>query len=155
LRHRRLLLVLGKCGNGLDGRARLAESLLQSCPRLRVLAPSRPPLGIFGAAGWRPAPPPLPGPRPAAAAEDIAALDATPPVTPPPSCLLNEHRTTTLTGGSAIGTRATWPACADAWTVCRWRSNWLLPAFQCSRSRASPAGSTIDSGCSRPGVARH
>ena len=48
LRTRRLLLVLDNCEHLIQAAATLAESLLQSCPRLHVLATSREPLSIEG-----------------------------------------------------------------------------------------------------------
>ncbi|WP_213574197.1 protein kinase [Rhodococcus sp. USK13] len=45
---RTLLLVLDNCEQMVDGVARLAESLLRACPRLRILATSREQLGIGG-----------------------------------------------------------------------------------------------------------
>src|SRR5947208_13226177 len=47
---RRLLLVLDNCEHVIGGAAGLAEVLLGACPDLRVLATSREPLGIAGAA---------------------------------------------------------------------------------------------------------
>ena len=44
------LLVLDGCEHVVDGAARLAEELLGRCPRLRVLATSREPLGVTGEA---------------------------------------------------------------------------------------------------------
>jgi predicted ATPase/DNA-binding SARP family transcriptional activator len=45
---RDLLLVLDNCEHLVDGVAVLAETLLHACPRLRVLATSREPLGVPG-----------------------------------------------------------------------------------------------------------
>jgi predicted ATPase/DNA-binding SARP family transcriptional activator len=45
---RRVVLVLDNCEHLVDAVAALAESLLQACPGLRVLATSREPLGIAG-----------------------------------------------------------------------------------------------------------
>ena len=44
------LLVLDNCEHLVDAAARLADDLLSRCPRLRVLATSREPLGILGEA---------------------------------------------------------------------------------------------------------
>ncbi len=44
------LVVLDNCEHVLDAAARLADELLGRCPRLRVLATSREPLGVFGEA---------------------------------------------------------------------------------------------------------
>ncbi len=51
-----VLVIMDNCEHLLDGAARLAEQLLGQCPRLRVLATSREPLGIVGESLW-PVPP--------------------------------------------------------------------------------------------------
>jgi predicted ATPase/DNA-binding SARP family transcriptional activator len=57
-------LLLDNCEHLIDAVARLAEELLGRCPRLRILATSREPLGIYGEA-LSPVPPlPLPLPDP-------------------------------------------------------------------------------------------
>jgi predicted ATPase/Tfp pilus assembly protein PilF len=48
LRDRRTLLLLDNCEHVVAAAARLASSLLKSCPHLRVLATSREPLGVAG-----------------------------------------------------------------------------------------------------------
>lgn len=53
LRGRHLVLVLDNCEHLVSPAAALAESLLQACPRLTVLATSREPLGVPGEATWR------------------------------------------------------------------------------------------------------
>ncbi|MEY2449378.1 MAG: hypothetical protein QOH79_2854 [Acidimicrobiaceae bacterium] len=47
------LLVVDNCEQVLDAAARMIESLLHACPRLRVLATSREPLGVAGEVAWR------------------------------------------------------------------------------------------------------
>lgn len=47
------LLVVDNCEQVLDAAARLIESLLRACPKLRVLATSREPLGVAGEIAWR------------------------------------------------------------------------------------------------------
>ncbi len=56
LRDKRLLLVLDNCEHLIDAAARLVDALLDSCPRLRVLATSREPLELAGEVK-RPVPP--------------------------------------------------------------------------------------------------
>ncbi len=56
LKDRRLLLVLDNCEHVVAACARLAETLLRACPKLRILASSREPLGIAGETAW-PLPP--------------------------------------------------------------------------------------------------
>jgi predicted ATPase len=57
-----LLLVIDNCEHVVGAAARLLDDLLDSCPRLRVLATSREPLGIPGEVLWRV--PPLSSPDP-------------------------------------------------------------------------------------------
>ncbi|MGH3146817.1 MAG: BTAD domain-containing putative transcriptional regulator, partial [Rubrobacter sp.] len=52
LRKKELLLVLDNCEHLLDATADLTETLLRSCPRLRVLATSRERLGVPGEMVW-------------------------------------------------------------------------------------------------------
>ncbi|REE75597.1 non-specific serine/threonine protein kinase [Rhodococcus wratislaviensis] len=59
---RELLLVLDNCEQVVAAAAKLAETLLRACPRLRILATSREPLGIGGESTLLI--PPLPAPDP-------------------------------------------------------------------------------------------
>jgi predicted ATPase/DNA-binding CsgD family transcriptional regulator len=52
LRDKETLLILDNCEHLIDAAARLTDTLLDSCPRLRVLATSREPLGVRGELGW-------------------------------------------------------------------------------------------------------
>jgi predicted ATPase/DNA-binding SARP family transcriptional activator/DNA-binding CsgD family transcriptional regulator len=52
LRDKQMLLVLDNCEHLLDATKSLAGVLLNSCPRLRVLATSRELLGVAGELGW-------------------------------------------------------------------------------------------------------
>jgi DNA-binding SARP family transcriptional activator len=61
LRTKNLLLVLDNCEHLVDAVAHLVEVLLRSCPKLRILATSREPLGILGEAVWAVSPLSLPG----------------------------------------------------------------------------------------------
>jgi predicted ATPase/class 3 adenylate cyclase/DNA-binding CsgD family transcriptional regulator len=47
------LLVVDNCEQVLDAAAQMIESLLRACPRLRVLATSREPMGVSGEVAWR------------------------------------------------------------------------------------------------------
>jgi predicted ATPase/DNA-binding SARP family transcriptional activator/DNA-binding CsgD family transcriptional regulator len=51
-----LLLVLDNCEHLVEAAAQLVDALLNSCPRLRVLATSREPLGVGGEVIWQVAP---------------------------------------------------------------------------------------------------
>jgi predicted ATPase/class 3 adenylate cyclase len=53
LAEKRAMIVLDNCEHVIDGAARLADTLLDSCNSLRVLATSRQPLGVDGEIGWR------------------------------------------------------------------------------------------------------
>ncbi len=52
LRTKELLLILDNCEHLVTACARLAEAIIRSCPRLRVLATSREPLGVPGETVW-------------------------------------------------------------------------------------------------------
>jgi predicted ATPase/DNA-binding SARP family transcriptional activator/DNA-binding CsgD family transcriptional regulator len=52
LRGKETLLILDNCEHLIDAAARLTETLLDSCPRLRVLATSREALNVAGEAIW-------------------------------------------------------------------------------------------------------
>jgi predicted ATPase/DNA-binding SARP family transcriptional activator/DNA-binding CsgD family transcriptional regulator len=60
LRERNLLLVLDNCEHLVEDVAHLAELLLRSCARLRILATSREILGVQGEVSWQV--PPMSGP---------------------------------------------------------------------------------------------
>jgi predicted ATPase/DNA-binding SARP family transcriptional activator len=50
---REMLLVLDNCEHLIDAAAALAQTLLERCPRLRILATSRQRLGLTGEVAWR------------------------------------------------------------------------------------------------------
>ena len=52
MRSKEMLLVLDNCEHLIDSAARLLDKLLDSCPRLRVLATSRESLGMAGEVRW-------------------------------------------------------------------------------------------------------
>jgi predicted ATPase/DNA-binding SARP family transcriptional activator len=62
LRGRELLLVLDNCEHLRAGCTDFVETLLRSCPRLRVLATSREPLAVWGETIWPVQPLPVPTP---------------------------------------------------------------------------------------------
>jgi predicted ATPase/class 3 adenylate cyclase len=53
LKERRMLLVLDNCEHLLDAAARLAETLLRSCSKLKIVVSSREALGIAGETAYR------------------------------------------------------------------------------------------------------
>lgn len=77
LKDRRLLLVLDNCEHVVAACARLAETLLRACPKLRILASSREPLGIAGETAWPLPPLSLPDHwREITAGQDFGAAEA-------------------------------------------------------------------------------
>jgi non-specific serine/threonine protein kinase len=52
LKSRELLLILDNCEHLAEACATLAQHLLETCPRLRILATSREPLGVAGETTW-------------------------------------------------------------------------------------------------------
>ena len=71
-----LLLVLDNCEHLVRGCAEVAEGLLRACPRLRILATSREPLGVPGEITWRVPSLPFPvGPR-SGPPEELARFEA-------------------------------------------------------------------------------
>jgi predicted ATPase len=80
LNSRQLLLVLDNCEQVVDAAAKLAETLLRSCPEIRILATSREALGIVGETVEPLAPLPCPEtysePTPLESGDDAVALFA-------------------------------------------------------------------------------
>ncbi len=77
LQTRDLLLVLDNCEHLLAACASLVESLARACPRLRVLATSREPLGIPGETVWRVPSLSLPEPGQAPSVDHLLQYEAT------------------------------------------------------------------------------
>src|SRR5215208_5505008 len=71
-----MLLVLDNCEHLIEAAARLAEYLLHSCPRLRILATSREPLGIAGEVVWQVVPLSLPDMDRPASVEGLMRYEA-------------------------------------------------------------------------------
>jgi predicted ATPase/DNA-binding SARP family transcriptional activator/DNA-binding CsgD family transcriptional regulator len=71
-----VMFVLDNCEHLIGAAAGLVEELLHSCPRLRVLATSREPLGIGGEVVWQVDPLSLPDTKRAASAEDLMRYEA-------------------------------------------------------------------------------
>lgn len=70
LRKKRSLLVLDNCEHLIDAAARLADTLLSSCTRLKILATSREPLNLAGEVSWAVPPLSVPGPAEETGAEE-------------------------------------------------------------------------------------
>lgn len=75
VRDRETLLILDNCEHVIDAAAAFAHRVLGECPRLRILATSREPLGITGEAIWRVEPLALP-----AADADPGQIESAPAV---------------------------------------------------------------------------
>ena len=73
---RQLLLVLDNCEHLLNACARLSRTMLESNPRMKVLATSREPLRVTGETTYPVPPLPVPDLLPASAVEAIAQNDA-------------------------------------------------------------------------------
>jgi predicted ATPase/DNA-binding SARP family transcriptional activator/DNA-binding CsgD family transcriptional regulator len=71
LRDKVMLLVLDNCEHLIDACAHLTETLLDSCPRLRILATSREPLNVANEATWPVPPLSLPGPHRSLTVEEL------------------------------------------------------------------------------------
>jgi non-specific serine/threonine protein kinase len=72
LRGRRLLLILDNCEHLLEAAARLVDVLLDTCPRLQILATSREAIGVEGEARWLVPPLSVPGPRGTPSSEEAS-----------------------------------------------------------------------------------
>ena len=76
LRPRSLLLLFDNCEHLLVATAQLADTLLQACPRLRILATSREPLGVPGEVVWRVPSLSVPDPTQPSGAEDLMQYES-------------------------------------------------------------------------------
>ena len=72
LRGRRLLLILDNCEHLLEAAARLVDVLLDTCPRLQILATSREAIGVEGEARWLVPPLSVPEPRGTPSSEEAS-----------------------------------------------------------------------------------
>ncbi|MER7003328.1 BTAD domain-containing putative transcriptional regulator [Dactylosporangium sp. NPDC000555] len=76
-----VLLVLDNCEHVVDAAAKLSEELLGRCPKLRILATSREPLGILGETLFPVGPLPLPDPPAPGLPPPLASLPGHDPAT--------------------------------------------------------------------------
>jgi predicted ATPase/DNA-binding SARP family transcriptional activator/DNA-binding CsgD family transcriptional regulator len=76
LRTKQTLLVLDNCEHLVEGAALVANSLLDSCPHLRVLATSREALGVAGEIRWTVPPLSAPDPRGADTVEELKGFES-------------------------------------------------------------------------------
>jgi predicted ATPase/DNA-binding SARP family transcriptional activator len=76
LEHRHLLLIFDNCEHVIEACARLAEALLQTCPKLSILVSSREALGITGEVSFRVPPLALPEARQMPSLEELAQYEA-------------------------------------------------------------------------------
>lgn len=77
LRTRHALILIDNCEHLVDASGRLAETLLQTCPTVTILATSRQPLRISGEAVWRVPSLSLPNPALPVTEEDLEHYEAT------------------------------------------------------------------------------
>jgi AAA domain len=73
---RELLLVVDNCEHLLEATARLVDSLLDSCPRVRILATSREALGVEGELRWPVPPLSAPDPQRTPSSEELDAYES-------------------------------------------------------------------------------
>jgi predicted ATPase/DNA-binding SARP family transcriptional activator/DNA-binding CsgD family transcriptional regulator len=76
LREEELLLVLDNCEHLIDACVRVADILLHSCPRLKILATGRQALGIAGEMRWRVPSLSLPNPRPQVTVAELSGYES-------------------------------------------------------------------------------
>jgi predicted ATPase len=75
LRARQLLLILDNCEHLLEASGRLVDKLLDSCPRVRILATSREALGVEGEVRWLVPPLSVPEPQGRPSSEDSSSSE--------------------------------------------------------------------------------
>jgi DNA-binding SARP family transcriptional activator len=139
------LLVVDNCEHLVDGVAEVVDKVLTTCPRVRVLATSREPLGIDGES--------LCGLT--CRCRRKVSMRSRPSPILPCSCSPNVRRPQTTASPSMTPWWA--PAsrsCAGS-TVCRWRSSWPQRGCVCCRSTRSPPGSPTGSHSSPAASAPH
>jgi hypothetical protein len=118
-----LLIVLDNCEHLIGGCAKTAETILQRCPKLHLIATSREPLAIAGETIYR-----VPSLSLPEAGDDDTAAGVT-----------RSRCWPTGPGRRAspsTSPRARWDwrcRCAGGWMGCRWRSSW--PPRGCGRCR--------------------
>ena len=76
LRDRQLLMVLDNCEHLLEATTRLVDVLLDSCPRLRILATSREALRVEGEVRWVVPPLSVPDPQVTPSLEELEAYES-------------------------------------------------------------------------------
>jgi predicted ATPase len=76
LRDRQLLLVVDNCEHLLEASARLVDKLLDSCPRLRILATSREAIGVEGEIRWDVPPLSMPDPQHTLSPEELEGYES-------------------------------------------------------------------------------
>jgi len=76
LRDRQLLLVLDNCEHLLEATAWLVDKLLDSCPRLRIIATSREAIGVEGEVRWLVPPLSVPEPQGTPSSKELEAYES-------------------------------------------------------------------------------
>ncbi len=77
LRTKDLLLVVDNCEHLIDACARLADTLLEGCPHLRILSTSREALGVAGEVNWRVPSLSLPDPQHSPTIDELSSYEST------------------------------------------------------------------------------
>ncbi len=133
-----MLIVLDNCEHLIGACAKPAETILQRCPKVHLLATSREPLGIGGETIYRVPSLSLPAPGESGAA--AAVCDAV-------ALFAARAREQGVSLALDADTIPLVVSVCRRWTGCRWPSNW--PPRGCGRCRwlTWPAGSISGSGC--------
>jgi predicted ATPase/DNA-binding SARP family transcriptional activator/DNA-binding CsgD family transcriptional regulator len=76
LRTRELLLVMDNCEHMIDACAHLADTLLEGCTRLRILATSREALNVAGEVNWGVRPLSIPGPWSSPTVQELSTYES-------------------------------------------------------------------------------
>jgi predicted ATPase/DNA-binding SARP family transcriptional activator len=76
LREKQILLILDNCEHLIVATAHLAEALLGSCPRMRILSTSREPLGVRGELSWLVPPLSAPGAKQSSTVEELEGYES-------------------------------------------------------------------------------
>jgi predicted ATPase len=76
LRDKQMLLVLDNCEHLLEATSRLVDKVLDSCPRVQIMATSRQALGVEGEVRWPVPPLSVPEPQSAPSSEELEGYES-------------------------------------------------------------------------------
>jgi DNA-binding SARP family transcriptional activator len=131
VRERTILLILDNCEHVIEAAAAFADRLLGECRRLRILATSREPLGIFGKCCG------------GSNRSRCPRREPTPPRSCPPprcGCFGTARVWCARTSAPTRTPWRPWRGSAGRWTGCRWRSSWPRRGCAPCQSISWPAG---------------